>query len=41
MNFDKALICVPIQEPTQWDLDNLTCVIPNLDHPWDPDSVNG
>ena len=40
MNFDKALMCVSIQEPTQWDIDKPDRVILTSDHPWDPASTN-
>ena len=39
-NFDKALTYVPIQEPTQWNLDKLNRIMLNSDHPWEPDSIN-
>ena len=31
-NFDKALMFVTIWEPTQWDIDNLTCIILTSDN---------
>ena len=40
MNSDKALMYVPIQEPTQWKLEKLNRIMLNSDHPWEPDSIN-
>ena len=40
MDFDKALMYVPIRELTQWDFDKIVRVALTSDHPWDPDSTN-
>ena len=40
MNFDKALIHVPIQETIQWDIENLSHIIITLYHPWDTPPIN-
>lgn len=40
MNFDKELMYVIIQEPKNWELDNLNHVMITLEHTWDPDTIN-
>ena len=39
-NFVKALIYLPILEPTQWELNNIIHIMLTSDHPWDPTSIN-
>ena len=39
--FDKTLIYIPIQEPNQWEFDNLTRVITTLDSTQEPAYFNG
>lgn len=39
MNFYKPFMHIPIQEINQWSINNLTQVMINLYHPWDPSSI--
>ena len=38
--FVKALIYLPILEPTQWELNNIIHIMLTSDHPWDPTSID-
>ena len=38
--FVKALIYLPILEPTQWELNNIIQIMLTSDHPWDPTSID-
>ena len=40
LQLQRALLSIPIREPTRWELENLPRVIVTSDEPWDPTKFN-